>query len=109
MNFPRSHRDVLPGNLTLDKTNLDGTVTTSSTKAVTSYKYLGVIFEPGLRWNLQHAKAHASATFWSSRIWRLSTTTSGLKPKDARQLYMTVSVPGFTYGAEVWYTPTFKS
>ena len=26
----------------------------------------------------------------------------------ARQLYTMVSVPGFTYGAEVWYTPTFK-
>src|ERR1700674_4631407 len=46
--------------------------------------------------------------FWSSRIWRLSKTTNGLKPKDARQLYSTMVVPRFTYGAEVWYTPTFK-
>src|ERR1700722_1522755 len=48
MNFPRSHRDVSPGNLILNKTNPDGTVITSSTEAVTSYKYLGVIFDPGL-------------------------------------------------------------
>jgi hypothetical protein len=34
--------------------------------------------------------------------------TSGIKPGEARQLYTTVSVPGFTYGAEVWYTPTSK-
>jgi ribonuclease HI len=109
MNFPRSHRDTIPGNLILNKTNLDGTVSTSSISAVASYKYLGVIFDPGLRWNLQRAKAHASATFWLSRIWRLSRVTNGLKPSDARQLYMTVSVPGFTYGVEVWYTPTFKT
>jgi ribonuclease HI len=108
MNFPRSHRDTIPGNLVLNKTNPDGTVSTSSISAVTSYKYLGVIFDPRLHWNLQHTKAHTSATFWSSRIWRLSRVTNGLKPSDARQLYMTVSVPGFTYGAEVWYTPTFK-
>jgi hypothetical protein len=109
MNFPRLHRDTIPGNLILNKTNLNSTVSTSSISAVASYKYLGVIFDPRLRWNLQHAKAHASATFWSSRIWCLSRFTNGLKPSDARQLYMTVSVPGFTYGAEVWYTPTFKT
>jgi hypothetical protein len=102
MNFPRSFRDTAPGNLILDKANPDGSTSTSSISAVTSYKYLGVIFDPGLRWHLQHAKAHASATFWSSRIWRLSKVTSRIKPGKARQLYMTVSVPGFTYGAEVW-------
>ena len=61
-----------------------------------------------LHWNLQHTKAHASTTFWSLWIWCLSRVTNGLKLSDARQLYMTVSVPGFTYGSEVWYTPTFK-
>lgn len=108
MNFPRSYRDNPPGNLILNRTNLDRSITTSSIEAVSSYKYLGVIFDPGLHRKLQYAKAHASATFWASRIWRLSRTTSGLKPKDARQLYITVSIPGFTYRAEVWYTPTFK-
>ena len=54
-----------------------------------------------LCWNLQHTKAHASTTFWSLWIWCLSRVTNGLKLSDARQLYMTVSVPGFTYGSEV--------
>ena len=39
---------------------------------------------------------------------RLSKVTGRIKHGEARQLYMTVSVPGFTYGAEVWYTPIFK-
>ena len=108
MNFPRSHRDTLPGNLVLNKTNPDGSISAHSISAVLSYKYLGVIFDPSLRWKFQHAKAHASATFWTSRIWRLSKPSNGLKPGDARQLYTTVSVPGFTYGAEVWYTPATK-
>jgi hypothetical protein len=101
MNFPRSHRDAIPGNLVLDRMNLDGSITSCSVSAVTSYKYLGVIFELGICWTLQHAKAHTSATFWASRIWRLSKVTNGLKPIDTRQLYATVSIPGFTYGAEV--------
>ena len=108
MNFPRLHRDTPPGNLALNKMNPDGSISTHSISAVTSYKYLGVIFDPSLQWKFQHAKAHASATFWTLRIWCLSTPSNGLKPSNARQLYTTVSVPGFIYGAEVWYTPATK-
>jgi len=61
MNFPRSYRDATPGNLILDKPNPDGSVVTSSTRAVNLYKYLGVIFDPGLKWTLQQAKVTASA------------------------------------------------
>jgi Reverse transcriptase (RNA-dependent DNA polymerase) len=108
MNFLHSHRDTPPGDLILDRPNADGSVSTSSMKAVDSYKYLGVIFDPGLRWTLHHAKVIASATFWSSQIWRVSKTASGMSATGVRQLYNTVAVPGFTYGAEVWYTSLFK-
>jgi hypothetical protein len=57
MNFPRSYRDPIPGSLSLDKPNGDGTFTPSLTHPVTSYKYLGVIFDPKLHWSLQQAKA----------------------------------------------------
>jgi len=108
MNFPRLHRDAPPGNLTLDKVNPDGSVITSSISAVTSYKYLGVIFDPGLRL--------APATYQGARLSRLLVIAYlvplegdyGIKPNEASQLYTMVSVPGFTYGAEVWYTPIFK-
>jgi hypothetical protein len=108
MNFPRSYRDAVPGDLVLDKPNQDGTVSTSAVKAVNSYKYLSVIFDPGLKWNLHHAKVIASATFWSSQIWRISKPASGMSASGVRQLYNTVAVPRFSYGAEVWYTGLFK-
>jgi len=108
MNFPCSYRDAIPGDLILDKLNLDGSVVTSSTRAVNLYKYLGVIFDPGLKWTLQQAKVTASATFWSAQIWRVSKPSSGMSASGVRQLYNTVVVLGFTYGAEVWYTGLTK-
>jgi hypothetical protein len=71
MNFSRSYRNTIPGNLSLDKPNADGSVMTSITLPVLLYKYLGVIFDPKLRWTLHQAKVLATATFWSSCIWRL--------------------------------------
>ena len=108
MNFPRSYRDAIPGDLLLDKPNLDGSVTTSAIKAVNSYKYLGVIFDAALKWSLHHAKVVATATFWASQIWRISKPASGMPASGVRQLYNTVAVPGLTYGAEVWYTGLYK-
>lgn len=104
MNFPRSYRDEIPGPLILDRLNNDGTITTSSVAPVKSYKYLGVIFDPALRWKLHHTKVAGSATFWTAQIWRIAKTASGMSPSQVRQLFNTVAVPGFTYACEVWYT-----
>ena len=104
MNFPRSYRDVIPGNLSLDKLNPDRTTTNSLTAPIASYKYLGVIFDPKLCWSLQHTKAPTTASFWASKIWRLAKSASGVSTSGVKQLYNTVAVPRFTYGAEVWYT-----
>ena len=104
MNFPRSYRDHIPGGLSLDKPNADGMITTSVALPVLSYKYLGILFDPRLRRSLQHAKALATATFWSSQLWRISKSASGLSITGTKQLFNTVAVPRFTYGAEVWYT-----
>ena len=108
MNFPRTHRDVIPAGLALDKPNEDSSVTSSVTLPVLSYKYLGVIFDPKLRWTLQHAKALATATFWSAKLWRITKSASGLSTTGTKQLYNTVAVPRFSYGAEVWYTYLHK-
>ena len=109
MNFPRSYRDPIPGGLTLDKPNEDGSISSSITHPITSYKYLGVIFDPRLRWSLQHTKALTTATFWSAKLWRVTKSTSGLSTAGTKQLYNTVAVPRFTYGAEVWYTYLHKT
>jgi ribonuclease HI len=108
MNIPRSYCDAIPGALSLDKPNLDGSVTTTLTHPVLSYKYLGVIFDPKLHWTLQQTKALTTAAFWSSRIWCLSKPASGISTSGTKQLYNTVAVPRFTYGAEVWYTYLHK-
>ena len=108
INFPRTHRDLIPARLTLDKPNEDSSVTSSVTLPVLSYKYLGVIFDPKLRWTLQHAKALATATFWSAKLWRITKSASGLSTTGTKQLYNTVAVPRFSYGAEVWYTYLHK-
>jgi hypothetical protein len=108
MNFPRSYRDAIPGALSLDKPNLDGSVTTMLTHPVLSYKYLGVIFDPKLCWMLQQTKALTTAAFWSSHIWCLFKPASGISTSGTKQLYNTVAVPRFTYGAEVWYTYLHK-
>jgi len=81
---------------------------TSLTHPVTSFKYLGVIFDPKLCWMLQQTKALTTAKFWLSRIRRLSKLSSGLSTSGTKQLYNTVAVPRFTYGAEVWYTYLHK-
>jgi hypothetical protein len=45
MDFPRSFCDSSLDDLSLDKPNTDGTVSNFKIKPVTSYKYLGVIFD----------------------------------------------------------------
>ena len=104
MNFPRLYRVLIPGNLSLDKLNPDRSTTNSLTAPVASYKYLGVIFDPKLRWSLQHTKALTTTSFWASRIWWLAKSASGVSTSGVKQLYNTVAVPRFTYSAKVWYT-----
>jgi hypothetical protein len=108
MNFPRSFRDPIPGVLSLSKPNADGSISTSLTHPISSYKYLGVIFDPKLCWSLLQKKALAAASFWASRIGRLSRSASGVSSAGTKQLYNTVAVPRFSYGAEVWYTGIYK-
>lgn len=106
MNFPRSHRDPIPAGLILDKPNEDGTISSNvSMLPVLSYKYLRVIFNPKLRWTLQHAKALAMAAFCSAKHWQVMKSASSLSTTG---IYNTVAVPRFSYRAEVWYTYLHK-
>jgi hypothetical protein len=104
MNFPRSHRDQIPGAISLAKPNPDGSATTSLVLPVASYKYLGIIFDPKLHWSLHQTKALTTASFWSLYIWCISKSASRVSSAGIKQLYNTVAVLRFTYGAEVWYT-----
>jgi hypothetical protein len=108
MNFLKSYRDAIPKDLKLEKPNSQGIATISTVTTVTSYKYLGIIMDPSLKWTLQHTKVVTSVTFWALQVWPIAKASNGLSLKDIRQLYMMVAVPGFTYRAEVWYTGIHK-
>ncbi|KAG5725032.1 hypothetical protein E4T56_gene12430 [Termitomyces sp. T112] len=71
---------------------------------VQTYKYLGVVFDPKLRWSAHIQKVTASAVWWTNQVSRLSRVSGGMPPHRIRQLYNMVAVLAFTYAADVWYT-----
>ena len=50
----------------------------------------------------------AMATFWSSQLWHISKSASGLLTTRTEQPFNTVAVLRFSYGKEVWYTYLHK-
>lgn len=70
-----------------------------------SHKFLGVIFDQELRWNLQVEHAVAKASKWVSLFRRIARNRSGLSAPLLRRLYKAVAVPKATYAADVWFTP----
>jgi ribonuclease HI len=104
LNFPRSNNDITPTDLILTRINQDGSVTTQTINTVTSYKHLGVIIDPKLRWTNHHQKVISRATRWSHQVSRLSRMSGGIPPSRMRQLYNTVAIPAFTYAADIWFT-----
>ena len=104
MNFAPRHTNDTP--LTIHHAKMNRTTTV---KAATTYRFLGVLFDPKLRWKAQREKAARSATTWINLVKRLSRTASGVSAGGMRQLYLAVAVPKITYAAEVWYTLPHKS
>ena len=104
MNFPRSIADLPPADLSLNRLNPDDTISPLTVKSVDSYKLLGVILDPKLRWTKHHQKVTARATWWSLQVARLSRVSGGMPPGRLRQLYTTVAIPAFTYAADIWFT-----
>jgi len=104
MNFsPRSHP---PKPLTLlhPRTN-----STTIVQSVQTYRFLGVLLDPKLRWKAQTDRATRSAEAWINLVRRLTRTSTGVSAKGMRQLYLSIAVPRMTYAAEVWYTLPHKT
>jgi len=104
MNYPRTPLDAPPSNLHSTKTNSDGSTTTQTVQTTDTYKYLGVILDPKLRWTTHHQKVIAKATWWSHQVSRLSKISGGMPPKQICQLYNTIAIPALTYAVDIWYT-----
>ena len=109
MDFPRTRKDQASSNLSITRRNPNGSLTTQEVTNVNLYKYLGVVFEPNLRWSAHVEKVIATATWWSFQISCLSKVSGGMLAGMVRQLYNTVAVPAFTYAADIWYTGIHKS
>ncbi|KAJ3518307.1 hypothetical protein NMY22_g13741 [Coprinellus aureogranulatus] len=75
---------------------------------VESYKYLGVIMDPELRWRAQEDRAVTKGLQWVALFKRLSNTRYGINVKLMRHLYRAVGIPKMTYAAEIWYDPPRK-
>ncbi|KAF9789346.1 hypothetical protein BJ322DRAFT_978210, partial [Thelephora terrestris] len=69
-----------------------------------TYRFLGVLFDPKLKWNAQTERAGRSASAWINLVRRLARTTTGISAKGMRQLYTAIAIPKMSYAAEVWYT-----
>ena len=72
-------------------------------KSVQSYRFLGVLFDPKLKWTAQRDQAARSAAAWINLVRRLARTSTGISAKGMRQLYISVAIPKMSYAAEVWY------
>ena len=92
MNFPHLHCDIAPPDLILTHTNSDGSVTNQSIDTVTTYKYLGIVFDSQLCWSAHHHKVITNATWWSLQITCLSRISGGMPPWRLHQLYTTQSL-----------------
>ena len=70
-----------------------------------SAKYLGIVIDHKLKWDLQVESAIAKGTASVLAISRLSKSTFGLPHQYIRQLYIAVTVPRMLYGLVAWYKP----
>ncbi|KAF5340335.1 hypothetical protein D9611_007948 [Ephemerocybe angulata] len=104
MHFSR-RKDPNKPNKLMRKTAPRLTVQGARITVAEKYKYLGVIIDPELRWNVQVDRVIEKATYWVNLFRRLAKTNSGINSTVMRHLYKSVGIPQITYAADVWYTP----
>ena len=71
------------------------------------HRFLGLIVDQELTWKQHTGHAIAKGTEYVLQLRRLSKPAHGVSAQLMRKLYLTVAVPKFTYGADVWFKPTF--
>ncbi|KAF9780591.1 hypothetical protein BJ322DRAFT_980135, partial [Thelephora terrestris] len=99
MNFSTKPLPPTPLTFTCPHTNKLTTVT-----PVQTYRFLGILFDPKLKWTAQREKAARAAAAWVNLIRRLTRTSTGISAQGMRKLYTTVALPKMSYAADVWYT-----
>ena len=99
---PKPHQNT-PLTLILPRSNRTTTI-----NPVRTYKFLGVLFDPKLKWGAQTERAARSAETWINLVRRLARTSTGISAKGMRQLYLSIAIPRMSYAAEVWFTLPHK-
>jgi ribonuclease HI len=79
-------------------------LTPTTIKPALTYKFLGILFDPKLKWTAQSDRAARSAEAWINLVRRPARTSTGISAKGMRQLYTAVAIPKMSYAADVWYT-----
>ena len=72
--------------------------------SVQTYKFLGVIFDPKMKWTPQAERAAGSADAWTNLVQCLARTSTSISAKGMHQLYTAIAIPKMAYAADVWYT-----
>ena len=81
----------------------------TTVKSVKTYRFLGILFNPKLKWTAQTERAARSAEAWINLIRQLACTSTGLLAKVMQQLYIGITIPKMSYAADVWYTLPHKA
>jgi hypothetical protein len=76
-------------------------------KPTEHHHFLGLVVDQELTWKFQAGHAIAKGTEYVLQLRRLSRPSNGVSAKLMRQLYITVAIPKFTYGADVWFRPIY--
>ena len=100
---PKPFRET-PLTVTHPRTNKVTTI-----EPVRSYRFLGILFDPKLKWKAQTEQATRSTETWINLVRRLARTSTGISAKGMRQLYIAIAIPKMSYAAEVWYTLPHKA
>ncbi|KAI6006914.1 hypothetical protein EDD15DRAFT_2121178, partial [Pisolithus albus] len=67
-----------------------------------SHKFLGVVIDQSLRWNVHTAHALAKGTAYVMQISHISSANKGLPASLVRHLYLAVVVPKMLYAVNIW-------
>ena len=100
MDFTTKPHQPLPLTISHQSPNRSTTI-----NAVQTYCFLGVLFNPKLKWTAQMERAARSSAAWINLVRRLARTSTGISAKGMRMLYTTIAIPKMSYAADVWYTP----
>ena len=103
MDFSPSPHQSVPLTICHPRTNRVTTV-----NPVQTYKFLGVIFDPKLKWTAQTERAAKSAESWINLVRRLARTARGISAEGMRRLYTSIAIPRMSYAAEVWFVLPHK-